>query len=155
MSLRIKLNNKEVSAEEGDTILNVLEKNGIYVPHVCYNPRLGPIKTCDLCLVEANGKIVRSCETKVEHGMVVSTDNEKVKGVRRKAFDSVLKNHNMYCTFCDNNVDCELHEPCPRRVYTHNISFLSHTSLMTPIRSMFMTLNSAYFAVDVLKPAKT
>ncbi|MUN29829.1 formate dehydrogenase subunit alpha [Sulfuracidifex metallicus] len=110
MSLRIKLNNKEVSAEEGDTILNVLEKNGIYVPHVCYNPRLGPIKTCDLCLVEANGKIVRSCETKVEHGMVVSTDNEKVKGVRRKAFDSVLKNHNMYCTFCDNNVDCELHE---------------------------------------------
>lgn len=114
MSFRVKINDKELDVSKGDTILKLLEKNGIYIPHICYNPYLGPIRTCDTCVVEVNGKFVRACETFVEENMDIRTNTDKVKVARQKAFNVILRNHNLYCTFCDNNVDCELHDAVSR-----------------------------------------
>ncbi len=110
----IKVDGREVEARGNDSLISVLEDNKVYVPHVCYNPYLGPIKTCDTCVVEVNGKLVRACETKVEPSMVVDTRGERVKQARNKAFKALLRNHNLYCTLCDNNNDCELHEAVSR-----------------------------------------
>lgn len=69
MSFRVKVDGKELYVNKGYTILKLLDKNGIYIPHICYNPDLGPIT----CVVEANGKIVRACETFVGENMSIST----------------------------------------------------------------------------------
>src|ERR1700683_2162013 len=49
----------------GKHLLEVLNRSGADVPQVCYHHQLGPIQTCDTCMVEADGKLVRSCGTLV------------------------------------------------------------------------------------------
>lgn len=34
--LKIKVNQKEIKAEKGELLLNVLRREGIYVPTLCY-----------------------------------------------------------------------------------------------------------------------
>jgi len=47
----------------GERLLEVINRAGIKVPQVCYHPQMGPIQTCDTCMVEVDGKLVRSCAT--------------------------------------------------------------------------------------------
>ena len=37
MSLTVRINDKVYSANPGETIIDVLKRNNIYVPHVCLN----------------------------------------------------------------------------------------------------------------------
>ncbi|PYB68851.1 formate dehydrogenase subunit alpha [Thermoplasma sp. Kam2015] len=109
-TLSLSIDGKEFTAQDGDTILQVLMKNGIDISHICYHPSLGPIQTCDTCLVEADGKIVRSCSTYAKDGISIISNADRIKDLRKEAVQRILANHNLYCTVCDNNNgDCELH----------------------------------------------
>lgn len=80
------------------------------IPQVCYHPQLGPIQTCDTCLVEINGKLARACAALAEPGMSVETETTKVVAAQKEAFDRILGNHLLYCTVCDNNNgNCTVH----------------------------------------------
>jgi formate dehydrogenase major subunit len=81
------------------------------IPHICHHsPLMGPIQTCDTCLVEVDGKLVRSCGTQVAASMSVVTGSERAEAARREAFDVILGNHILYCTVCDNNNEnCRVH----------------------------------------------
>ncbi len=71
---------------------------------------MGPIQTCDTCLVEVDGQLVRSCGTTVVAGMNVVTESKRAKDARSEAFDVILGNHMLYCTVCDNNNEnCRVH----------------------------------------------
>jgi formate dehydrogenase major subunit len=97
-------------AREGELLITVTNRVGPEIPQVCYQPQLGPIQTCDTCLVEVNGKLARACATVVEAGMSVSTDTPAAKSAQLEAFDRILVNHNLYCTVCDNNNgNCAVH----------------------------------------------
>ena len=77
---------------------------------VCYHPQLGPIQTCDTCIVEVNGKLARACGSLVERGMTVLTTAQDAETARTEAFDRILRNHQLYCTVCDNNNgNCTVH----------------------------------------------
>ncbi|CAB3393251.1 formate dehydrogenase subunit alpha [Kyrpidia spormannii] len=92
------------------TVLEVLLEQGEEIPHVCYHPSLGPIQTCDTCLVEIDGELVRSCGVKVTEGMRIDTRSERVRLARLEAMDRILVNHELYCTVCDNNNgNCVVH----------------------------------------------
>ena len=78
---------------EGQTVLQALMAQGIEVPHVCYQPNLGPIQTCDTCLVEIDGKMVRSCATHLSAGQNIDHSSEKVKDMQREATQRILHNH--------------------------------------------------------------
>ncbi|MEM3291937.1 MAG: formate dehydrogenase subunit alpha [Saccharolobus sp.] len=105
----ISVDGKIIEANKGETILEVLKRNGIYIPHICYNEGLSPIESCDTCLVEVNGYLVRACSTKVEDGMKISVN--KAKETRKIAIDSLTRYHKLYCSVCENNNgDCQLHE---------------------------------------------
>jgi formate dehydrogenase major subunit len=111
VSFRVWLDNVEVEANEGDTILDIVKKHGIYLPHICYNEGLAPIQSCDTCLVEVNGKLVRACSTKVEQGMKILVNSKKAIESRKKAVSRILNYHRLYCSVCENNNgDCPLHE---------------------------------------------
>ena len=93
-----------------DLIDHMIERAKSEVPHVCYHPQLGPIQTCDTCMVEINGELVRACATTVSTGMEVTTKSARADAARREAFDRILGNHMLYCTVCDNNNEnCTVH----------------------------------------------
>jgi formate dehydrogenase major subunit len=94
----------------GEPLLEVLNRVGRIIPQVCYHPQLGPIQTCDTCMVQVNGSLARACGTPVATGMVVVTKSELVDVAQREAFDRILGNHMLYCTVCDNNNEnCTVH----------------------------------------------
>lgn len=97
-------------ATTGTTIIEIINQNGISHPQICYLPSVDPIETCDTCIVEANGKLVRSCSTKVEPGMEIKLSSIQAKAAQTEAMDRILANHSLYCTVCDNNNgNCKVH----------------------------------------------
>jgi formate dehydrogenase major subunit len=105
------VNGAEAAAEDGELLVDALNRTeDVNVPQVCYQPQLGPIATCDTCMVEVNGELVRACTTPVVAAMRVTTKGERVDIAQREAFDRILQNHELYCTVCDNNnQNCTIH----------------------------------------------
>ncbi len=106
----ITIDNKVHPFAPGESLIEVINRSGMEIPQVCYHPQLGPIQTCDTCMVEVDGKLVRACGTAPSDGIVVVTNSERARTAQREAFDRVLGNHLLYCTVCDNNNgDCTVH----------------------------------------------
>ncbi len=101
---------KSLEVPEDARLIDVLVEEGIPIPHVCYLPVLGPIQTCDTCIVSVDGKYVRACAEKVRDGMNVDAESQSVKARQDEAMQRILGNHRLYCTVCDNNNgDCVVH----------------------------------------------
>jgi formate dehydrogenase major subunit len=99
---------KEARAQE--RLVDLINRTGGKLSQVCYHPQLGPIQTCDTCMVEVGGKLVRACATAVSAGMNVLTASEQAGAAQREALDRILSNHMLYCTVCDNNNgNCTVH----------------------------------------------
>jgi formate dehydrogenase major subunit len=97
-------------ASSGERLIDVLNRAGISIAQVCYHPQLGPIQTCDTCMVETNGQLTRACATTVSAAMEIFTKSEKAAVAQREAFGRILSNHVLYCTVCDNNNgNCTIH----------------------------------------------
>jgi formate dehydrogenase major subunit len=97
-------------AKADERLIDIINRSGSKVPQVCYHPQLGPIQTCDTCMVEVDGDLVRACATTVSAGMSVKTNSPAASDAQRVAFDRILSNHLLYCTVCDNsNGNCTVH----------------------------------------------
>src|SRR5436853_713507 len=108
--MTILINGSPYDVVEGERLLDVMLRSEVELPHVCYHPQLGPIQTCDTCLVEIEGELVRACATAVSPDMSVRTTTPRARSARTKAFDRILTNHLLYCTVCDNNNgNCTVH----------------------------------------------
>ena len=103
MTTSVMVDGTVTEAEPGERLIDLLNRTGTKIPQVCYHPQLGPIQTCDTCMVEANRKLVRACATLVGDDMEISTNSARAVAAQREAFDQVLGNHQLYCTVCDNN----------------------------------------------------
>ena len=112
--LFLTVNGTTIAARTGELLIEALNRSagpqGKKVPQVCYQPQMGPIQSCDTCMVNVNGTLVRACATPVEAGMTIATEGETVDIAQREAFDRILQNHMLYCTVCDNNnQNCTIH----------------------------------------------
>ncbi|MES2792267.1 MAG: molybdopterin oxidoreductase family protein, partial [Planctomycetota bacterium] len=106
----ITLDGAVCEADPGERLIDVILRAGAEVPAACYHPQLGPLETCDTCMVEIAGKLVRACSQVVAPGMVVSTKSPNAVAAQHQAFDRLLGNHMLYCTVCDNNNgNCTIH----------------------------------------------
>ena len=103
MALKVFIDGSPNEAEADEWLFEAINRSASKIPQVCYHPQLGPIQTCDACMVELDGKLVRACGTKVSEGMHVFTRSPNVLAAQREAFDRILDNHMLYCTVCDNN----------------------------------------------------
>jgi formate dehydrogenase major subunit len=93
-----------------ERLIDLINRASIQLPQVCFHPQLGPIQTCDTCMVEADGKLVRACATRAEDDICVETQSPRASAAQRQAFDRILSNHLLYCTVCDNNNgNCTVH----------------------------------------------
>ncbi len=108
--VKLTIDNVQTEAPQGSLLIDALNHNDTTVPQVCYHPQMGPIGTCDTCMVEVNGKLTRACTCEVTAGLSVGTKSKQVDAAQREAFDRILENHLLYCTVCDNNnQNCTVH----------------------------------------------
>jgi len=106
----ILINDFPIDATDGERLIDVISRSGVKIPQLCYHPQLGAIQTCDTCMVEIDGELVRACGAAVSQNMSVRTATQRAKSARKEAFDRILSNHMLYCTVCDNNNgDCLVH----------------------------------------------
>lgn len=120
MNITVTVDGLDHAASADEQLLSLLNRIGAKVPQVCYHPQLGPIQTCDTCMVEVNGTLMRACGTTVCAGMNVSTKSKKADAAQREAFDRILGNHLLYCTVCDNNNgNCTVHNTTKQLAVEH------------------------------------
>ena len=110
MSLKIEVNNKQIEANKGETILDVLKRIGINVPTLCHIKDFFPTGACRMCVVEVEGRrnLVTSCSEPVAEGMKIQTDNARVVNARKTIVELLLSNHPDDCLYCERNGNCEL-----------------------------------------------
>jgi len=110
--IKITINGKKISVDEGKTILDAARRNDIYIPTICDDPRLEPYGGCRLCLVQIKGmpRLVTACTTPVTDGMEVETTNDQIERQRRTIVELLLSDHPNDCMVCEKAGDCTLQE---------------------------------------------
>jgi NADH-quinone oxidoreductase subunit G len=106
--ISIKIDGVEYKAKEGEYILNAARANDIFIPAICYLTRCSPTLACRICLVEADGKQVYSCNAKVKEGMEITTTTPNILEERRAIMEVYDVNHPLQCGVCDQSGECEL-----------------------------------------------
>ncbi|HXY84124.1 MAG TPA: 2Fe-2S iron-sulfur cluster-binding protein [Gaiellaceae bacterium] len=83
--VEVTIDGETVRVTEGSTLLDACRQLGIATPTLCYSDTLTPVNVCRVCVVEVEGSrtLVPACSRKVEPGMVVHTDSERVRTSRR------------------------------------------------------------------------
>lgn len=117
----IRIDDREIEAKEGETLLRVCLNNGIPVPYYCWHPALSVVGQCRMCLVGVKGapKPLTACSTTVptlppdkkidgKYDMVVDTKSPAVKKDQRAILEFLLLNHPLDCPVCDQAGECEL-----------------------------------------------
>ncbi len=122
--LKVTIDNIEVEVEAGTTIMNAARKIGGHVvpPAMCYYSKLeGSGGKCRTCLVKVSQgsakdprpmpKLVASCRTMVQDGMVVqNTTSPEAMESRRAITEFLLVNHPLDCPVCDQAGECHLQD---------------------------------------------
>ena len=108
--LNLTINGKNITVEEGTTLLQAATDNGIDSPTLCDDDAVKVYGACGLCVVEAEGipKLLRSCSAKCSEGMVVNTESKRVVQSRKIAMELLMSAHDGDCV-----APCQLN--CPAR----------------------------------------
>jgi len=92
--IQIQIDGQWYEAREGETILDVAKRNGIWIPALCHHPAVKPYGACRLCLVEVlrRGRpvLVTACSYPVSEGLIVNTQSELVKKARKGMMELIL-----------------------------------------------------------------
>jgi formate dehydrogenase major subunit len=109
-SFNISINDQDISAESGQTVLEAATAAGIEIPTLCHHPALKPIGACRVCLVEVKGQrsLQPACTFPVAPRMVVQTESPKVVETRKFVLKLIFSERNHFCMFCEMSGDCEL-----------------------------------------------
>ena len=110
MNFFIEVNTKKLEAKQGETILEVLTRNGIQVPTLCHIKGLIPTGSCRMCVVELEntGRLVPSCSFPASPEMKIKTHSTRVVEARKTIVELLLSNHPDDCLYCVRNENCEL-----------------------------------------------
>src|SRR5215211_5910486 len=97
--IRIEVDGRVVEGFDGQTILEVCRDNGIEIPTLCYEPKLPGFGACRMCVVDVEGEEHPpiSCSRTCEDGMVVQTQTEEIRRLRRTNLELIFSDHNAYC----------------------------------------------------------
>ena len=87
--VELTIDGEPVRVAEGTTLLEACRRTGIETPTLCYLENLTPVNACRVCVVEVERSrtLVPSCARRVEAGMVVHTDSERVRHARRMVLE--------------------------------------------------------------------
>ncbi len=109
-TISLTIDGRAVTVPKGTTLLNAAASLGIYIPTLCWHPKLKAVGACRVCYVEVEKwpKLAVACATEATDGMVVHTASDQVKKGRRAVIEFILANHPLDCPTCDQAGECEL-----------------------------------------------
>ena len=122
--ITLTIDGRRCEGQEGQTILQIAQANGISIPTLCYLKHLSPWGGCRMCIVEIVGspKVVPACSTPAVDGKQVVTNSESLQKLRRSTLELLFSERNHICPFCVmNKGDCELQH----QGYRHGIDAIS------------------------------
>ena len=108
--VNLTIDGLKVCVPEGTTIMQAAASVGIEIPRLCYLKDINEISACKVCVVEVQGRnrVVTSCTTPVEEGLVVYTNSPKARRVRRSNVELILSQHDCLCATCVRSGNCSL-----------------------------------------------
>ncbi len=111
-SVTLTIDGQTVTVPAGTSIMRAAMDIGTQVPKLCATDSVEAFGSCRLCLVEIAGRAgtPASCTTPVAPGMVVSTQTERLKQIRKGVMELYISDHPLDCLTCAANGDCELQD---------------------------------------------
>ncbi len=102
----------EITVPEGTSVMRAASEAGVEIPRLCATDMVQSFGSCRLCLVEIDGRrgTPSSCTTPVSPGMVVHTQTDRLKKLRRSVMELYISDHPLDCLTCAANGDCELQD---------------------------------------------
>jgi len=92
--INLRIDDKSVTASEGETVLDVADANGIFIPALCNHKAVTPYGSCRLCLVEVEKfgrkRVVASCSYLAAEAIRVNTRAPKALEARNIAMELLL-----------------------------------------------------------------
>src|SRR6202023_949744 len=108
----LTIDGQSVTVPEGTSIMRAAMEVGTQIPKLCATDMVDAFGSCRLCLVEIDGRAgtPASCTTPVAAGMVVRTQTERLKRLRKGGMELYISDHPLDCLTCAANGDCELQD---------------------------------------------
>src|SRR3954465_8688725 len=108
----LTIDGQEITVPAGTSIMRAAMDAGIQVPKLCATDSVDAFGSGRLFLGEIAGRpgTPASCTTPVAAGMVVSTQTERLKQIRKGVMELYISDHPLICLTCAANGDCEMHD---------------------------------------------
>ena len=108
----LTIDGQELTVPAGTSIMRAAAMVETDIPKLCATDSLESFGSCRLCLVEVEGRngYPASCTTPVAPGMVVRTETDKLRKLRRGVMELYISDHPLDCLTCSANGDCELQD---------------------------------------------
>lgn len=115
--ITITINGRKIKTRKGATVLEVALATGIRIPTLCHHENLSPYGGCRLCIVEVKGRRnpLTACTLVAEPGMVIRTDTERLRTLRRATLQLILSEHPNACLVCERESDCRNFQECIKK----------------------------------------
>lgn len=110
--IEIEIDGKKLTAKPNQTVIQVADDAGIYIPRFCYHKHLSIPANCRMCLVEMEKapKPIPACATPATPGMKIHTKSAVTLSAQRAVMEFLLINHPLDCPICDQGGECELQD---------------------------------------------
>lgn len=113
-------------------ILELIRKADIELPTFCYHSHLSVYGACRLCVSDIDGMgIQATCTITPGDGMVVKTNTQEVRQIRKVNLELLLANHDISCPSCSRSNNCKLQD-LTRRLGVTNVRF-NKTDKVAPV----------------------
>ena len=110
-SATLIIDGRKIAIEGEKNLLELVRKAGIDLPTFCYHSDLSVYGACRLCLVDVEGRgILGACSTPPEAGMIIRTNTQELREIRKISIELLLANHNRECTSCVRSGSCQLQD---------------------------------------------
>jgi len=105
----LTIDGKQISFDNERNLLEVIRKANINLPTFCYHSELSIYGACRLCVVNIEGRgIQTSCTLPPEEGMVVRTNTQQLRTIRKNIIELLLASEDHNCTTCAKSMRCKL-----------------------------------------------
>jgi len=97
--IKITINGQVCVGQKGQTILQIAEANGIFIPTLCHLATVKHYGACGVCVVEGENmpKLMRACSTIPADGWVINTESKRVVQARKVALELLMSDHDGDC----------------------------------------------------------
>jgi [NiFe] hydrogenase diaphorase moiety small subunit len=107
-AITFTIDGASMTGERGQTILEVADQAGLYIPRLCHSTDLTPGGSCRVCTVLVNGRPQAACTHPISPGIVVEHDTAELHQWRKNVVEMLFVEGNHFCPVCEKSGKCEL-----------------------------------------------